>query len=97
MRARAEGGAVGTTLWRRLLHRLAKTLALNSPSPPWPAAPGRRINGRCVSCPARLGSHSTGRGASLLSCGDVEAIPGPPPPDWGEEDYAVLPDLVREA
>jgi len=32
-----------------------------------------------------------------LSFGDVEAIPGPPPPDWGEEDYAVLPDLVQEA
>jgi len=43
------------------------------------------------------GSRSTGRGASLLSCGDVEANPGPPPPDWGEEDYAVLPDLVQEA
>jgi len=50
-----------------------------------------------VSCPARLGYHSTCRGASLLSCGDVEANPGPPPPDWGEEDYAVLPDLVQEA
>jgi len=28
---------------------------------------------------------------------DVEANPGPPPPDWGEVDHAVLPDLVREA
>jgi len=50
-----------------------------------------------VSCPALLESHPTGRGASLLSCGDVEANPGPTPPDWGEDDYAVLPDLVREA
>jgi len=32
-----------------------------------------------------------------LSCGDVEANPGPPLPDWGVEDYAVLPDLVQEA
>jgi len=32
-----------------------------------------------------------------MSCRDVEANPGPPPPDRGEEDYAVLPDLVREA
>jgi len=83
--------------WRRLLHRLAETLALYSPSPPRPVFPGRRINGRCVSCPARLGSHPNGRGASLLSCGDVEANPGPPTPDWGEEDNAVQPDLVREA
>jgi len=40
---------------------------------------------------------ATGRGASLLSCWDVEANPGPPPTDWGEGDYAVLPDLVQEA
>jgi len=50
-----------------------------------------------VSCPARWGCHSSGRGASLLSFGDVEADPGPPTPDWGEEDYAVQPDLVQEA
>jgi len=50
-----------------------------------------------VSCPARLGSHPTGRGASILSCGEMEANPGPTTPDWGEEDYAVLPDLGREA
>jgi len=23
--------------------------------------------------------------------------PGPPPTDWGEEDYAVVPELVAEA
>jgi len=28
---------------------------------------------------------------------DGEANPGPPAPEWGEEDYAVLPDLVLEA
>jgi len=83
--------------WRRLLHWLAVTLALHSPCPPGPSAPARRIHGRCVSCPARLGSQSTGREASLFSFGDVEANPGPPNPDWGEEDYAVLPDLVQEA
>jgi len=49
-----------------------------------------------MSCPARLGSRSTGRGASLLSCGDVEANPGPPPPGFGEEDYVLVPDLVTE-
>jgi len=27
----------------------------------------------------------------------VEANPGPPPPDWGDEDYAVLPDLLQGA
>jgi len=27
----------------------------------------------------------------------VEANPGPPPADWGEENYAVVPDLVTEA
>jgi len=32
-----------------------------------------------------------------MSCGDVGANPGPPLPDWGEEDFAVLPDLVQEA
>jgi len=47
--------------------------------------------------PARLDHPASGRGASLLSCGDVEADPGPPPADWGEEDYAVVPDLVTEA
>jgi len=83
--------------WQRLLHRLAVELALHSPCPPGISAPGRRIHGRCVSCPARLGSHSSGRGASLKSCGYVEANPGPPTPDWGGEDYAVLPDLVQEA
>jgi len=80
--------------WRRPLHRLAVVLDLQSPCPPGPAAPGRRSHGRCVSCPAPLGSHSFGRGASFLSCEDVEANPGPPTPDWGEEDYSVLPDLV---
>jgi len=73
-------------------------LALHSPCPPpGRTAPDERVHGRCVSCPARLGSRSTGRGASLLSSGDVEANPGPPPPDWGVEDYAVVPDLVAEA
>jgi len=84
-------------LWRRLLHRMAMALALQSPRLPVPAAPGIRCHGRCVSCPTRLGSYSTGRGSSLLSCGDVEANPGPPPPDWGEENYAVLHELVQEA
>jgi len=50
-----------------------------------------------MSCPARLGFHTSGKGASLLSCGDVEANPGTPLPDWGEEYYAVLHDLVQEA
>jgi len=81
--------------WRRLLPRLAVVLALHSPFPRGPAAPGIRSRGRCVSCPARLGCHCSGRGASLLSCGDVEANPGPPIPDWGEKNYAVLPDLVQ--
>jgi len=83
--------------WLRLLHRLAMVLVLHAPCPTGPAAPSTRDHGRSVSCPARLGTHSSGRGASLLSCGDVEANPGPPPPDWGEEDYAVLPDLVQDA
>jgi len=28
---------------------------------------------------------------------DVEANPGPPLTGWGEEDYAVVPDLMAEA
>jgi len=32
-----------------------------------------------------------------LPCGDVEANPCPPNPDWGNDDYEVLPDLVQEA
>jgi len=83
--------------WRRLLQMLATVLALHAPFPTGPAAPSTHVHGRSVSCPARLGTHSSGRGAALLSCGDLEADPGPPPPDWGEEDYAVLPDLVPEA
>jgi len=39
----------------------------------------------------------TGRGASLLSCGDVEANPRRPPTDRREEDYVVVPDLVEVA
>jgi len=68
--------------WRRLLYKLAMVLALHSQCHPVRAAPDRHVHGRCVSCPARLGSRSTGRGASLLSYGDVEAKPGKPPPDW---------------
>jgi len=70
-------------------------LALRSPRLPVPADPGLRCHGRCVSCPVRTGSHSTGSGAFILSCGDVEANAGPPLPDWGEEDYAVSPDWFR--
>jgi len=33
----------------------------------------------------------------MVTCGDVEANPGPAPSGWGEEDYAVVPDLVVEA
>jgi len=85
-------------LWRRLLHRMAMTLVLHSPRLPVPALPpGIRCHGRCGSCPARLGSHPAGKGAWLLSCGDVEDKPGPPLPDWGEEDNAFLTDLVQEA
>jgi len=40
---------------------------------------------------------ASGRGAPIVSCGDVEPSPGPPPTDWGEENYAVAPDLVAEA
>jgi len=47
--------------------------------------------------PSPLRPPTTARGASLLPYGDVEANPGPPPTDWGEEDYAVVPDLVAEA
>jgi len=54
-------------------------------------------HGRSRSCPARLDHPTSGRGASLLSCGDVEANPGPAPTDWEEEDYAVVPGLVAEA
>jgi len=32
-----------------------------------------------------------------MSCGDLETNQGPATPDCGEEDYAVLPDLVLEA
>jgi len=78
--------------WRRLLHRLV----VHSPCPPGSDVPGRRIHGQCV-LPRAAGVPLLRQGASLLSCGDVEAHPGPPPPDWGEEDYAVLPDLVQEA
>jgi len=53
--------------------------------------------GRCVLPPPRPETNASGRGTSLLFCGDVEANTGPPPPDWGEDDYAVLPDLLLEA
>jgi len=53
--------------------------------------------GRSLCCPARLDHPTSGRGASILSCGELEANPGAPPTDWGEEDYAVVSDLVTEA
>jgi len=40
---------------------------------------------------------ATEKWASILSCGDVEAKPGPPPTSWVEEDYALVSDLVEEA
>lgn len=49
-----------------------------------------------MSCPARAGSPATGW-APLRSCEDVEANPGQPPPNMGEEYNAVLPDMVVEA
>jgi len=84
-------------LWLRLLDRMATTLVLHSPRLPVPATTGVSCHRRCAWCPAPMDSHSTGRGASILSCGDVEANPGPPLPDWGEEDYAILPDPLQEA
>jgi len=54
-------------------------------------------HGRSRSFPARLDHPTTGRSASLLSCGDVEANPGTPPTDWGEEDYAFVQELLAEA
>jgi len=68
--------------------------------PPYLSPPGdhvRRAHWRCRSCPACLDPPTTARGSSLLSCGDLEANPGPPPTDWGDEEYAVVPDLVVEA
>jgi len=50
----------------------------------------------CV-LPRAAGDPLLRQGASLLSCGDVEANPGQPPPDWGEKDYALLSELVLEA
>jgi len=52
---------------------------------------------RSRSCTSRLDHPTSGRGASLLSCGDVEANPGPPPTDWGEEDDALVPKLVADS
>jgi len=84
--------------WRHSLHRLAAIdLALLAPLPLQGEAPHSRAHGRCRSCKARLDPPTTACGASLLSCGDVGANPGPPPTDWDEEDYAVVPDLVAEA
>jgi len=77
--------------WRRLLHRLAMVLVIHAPCPTGPAAPSTRDHGRSVSCPARLGTHSSGRGASLLSCRDVEANPAPPAPDWGRRTTRFCP------
>jgi len=48
-------------------------------------------------CPLPLGMGRAVLGTCQLSCGNVEAHPAPPSPDWGEEYYAVLPDLVLEA
>jgi len=53
--------------------------------------------GRCVLSPPQTETPATGRGTFLLSSGDVKENPGPPPPGWGEEDYAVLSDLLLEA
>jgi len=79
-------------------HRLgAIDQALFAPTFPKSEGPRTWAHGRCRSCPARLDHPPIGRGASLLSCGEVAANPGPPPTDWGEEDYTVVPDLVAEA
>jgi len=84
--------------WRHNLHRWAAIdLALLAPTFPKGEGPRTWAHGKSRSRPARLDHPTSGRGASLLSCGDVEANPGPPPTDWGEEDYAVVPELVAEA
>jgi len=49
-------------------------LTLHLPFPRGPAAPGISSHGRCVSCPARLGCHSFGRGGLppvLRGCGGL--------------------------
>jgi len=68
----------------------APSVATTTPAPhPKRARTGAvcmRGYGRCVLSPPRPETPATGGGTSLMSCGDVEASPGPPPPDWGEED-----------
>jgi len=84
--------------WRHRLHRWAAIeLALLAPTFPKGEGPRTLAQGRSRFCPARLDLPTSGRGASLLPCGDVKANPGPPPTNWEEEDYAVVPDLVAEA
>jgi len=84
--------------WQHSLHRWAAIdLALFVPTFPKGKGPCTWAHGRSSSCPPRLDHRNCGRGASLLSCGYVEPNPGTPPADWGEEDYAVVPELVAGA
>jgi len=70
--------------WRSNLHRWAAIdLGLLAPTFPKGEGPSTWAQRRSRSCPARLDNPTSGRGASLLSCGDVEANPDPPATDWG--------------
>jgi len=83
---------------RHNLRRLAAIdQSLLAPIPLMAGGPRTWAHGHCRSCPARLDPPNTARGAFLLSCGDLEANPGPPPRDCGEGDNAVVPDWVVEA
>jgi len=72
-------------LARRLrLHRLAALeMVLLAPVPRAGGSSRTWMHRRYRSSPARLGPPTTARGASLLTCGDVEDNPGPAPSGWG--------------
>jgi len=93
------GPGLWTTLSRVAAQPPQATIELALLAHTFPKGEGPRTwsHGRSRSCPARLDHPASGRGASLLSCGDVEANPGPPPAEWGEEDYAIITLLSYSA
>jgi len=84
--------------WRHLLHRLSVTLALHLPRPFCSVNPRERGHESIMLSPGRVGSHGTGTGGVTLVLRRPGGQSGPAVgPGLGEEDNAVLPDLVREA
>jgi len=65
--------------------------------PPGPPPREGAVTGCVCLAPQGWGPTPPTGGPPSCPAGMWRPNPGPPPPDWGEEDYAVLPDLVQEA